>query len=145
MLQKILVLHGPNMNLLGHREPEKYGHITLDSLNDKLATLANRHDIDLAAMQSNAEHELIDWVHASQTDFMVINAGGYTHTSVALRDALLAVATPFIEVHITNIYAREEFRQHSYLSDIAYGVITGFGIQSYELAVQAAIQCLRDK
>ncbi len=143
MLQKILVLNGPNLNLLGTREPELYGHTSLNELNDKLATQAALSNVELSAKQSNAEHELVNWVQEHNSDFLLINAGAYTHTSIALRDALLAKGTPFIEVHVTNTFAREKFRQHSYLSDVAHGVMVGFGTYGYELALQAAIEYLK--
>lgn len=145
MLQKILVLHGPNLNMLGTREPELYGHTSLNELNDKLTTLAALSKIELSAKQSNAEHELVSWVQEHDSDFLLINAGAYTHTSIALRDALLARGTPFVEVHVTNTFAREQFRHHSYLSDVAHGVVAGFGTYSYELALQAAIEYLKSR
>lgn len=139
------MLHGPNLNLLGTREPNIYGVTTLGMLNDTLITRAFERDIELECKQTNAEHELVQFVQQAKTDgvaFLIINAAAYTHTSIALRDALLAVNLPFIEVHISNIYNREEFRLRSYLADIAYGVITGFGAFSYELALDAAIKFL---
>lgn len=144
-LPKILVLHGPNLNLLGTREPNIYGVTTLGMLNDTLINRAFERDIELECKQTNAEHELVQFVQQAKTDgvaFLIINAAAYAHTSIALRDALLAVNLPFIEVHISNIYKREEFRLRSYLDDIAYGVITGFGAFSYELALDAAIKFL---
>ncbi|TVP54313.1 MAG: type II 3-dehydroquinate dehydratase [Halomonadaceae bacterium] len=140
----ILVLHGPNLNLLGSREPERYGHDTLETINLRLHTLAAGHQ--LLIQQSNAEHELIAHIHAAgqkQVDFILFNPAAFTHTSVALRDALLAVAIPFIEVHLSNVHAREPFRHHSYFSDIASGVISGLGPQGYELALQAALNQLQ--
>lgn len=145
MLQQILVLHGPNLNLLGSREPELYGTVTLDLLNTTLITQALNSGIQVDCKQTNAECELINFIHQAainKVKFIIINAGGFTHTSVALRDALLATQIPFIEVHITNINNREAFRAHSYLSDIAQGVITGLGPLGYELALQAAIKFL---
>jgi len=142
---KVLVLHGPNLNLLGRREPEIYGTDTLIAIDNRLQQTAASLGLSLQCKQSNAEHQLIDWVQQAQEDeidFIVINPAAYTHTSVALRDALAAVAIPFIEVHLSNIHAREAFRQHSYLSDIATGVICGLGPQGYELALQAAAQQL---
>lgn len=144
-LPKILVLHGPNLNLLGTREPNIYGVTTLGMLNDTLINRAFERDIELECKQTNAEHELVQFVQQAKTDgvaFLIINAAAYAHTSIALRDALLAVNLPFIEVHISNIHKREEFRLRSYLADIAYGVITGFGAFSYELALDAAIKFL---
>lgn len=140
-MARILVLHGPNLNLLGTREPEVYGHDTLDDINARLQDKAPA-TIQVTALQSNAEHELIDAIHGAKddgTDFIIINPGAFTHTSIALRDAFLSVAIPFIEVHLSNVHAREEFRQTSYLSDVAVGVITGFGAQSYEFALAAAV------
>lgn len=140
-MARILVLHGPNLNLLGTREPEIYGTDSLDDINKRLRNVAlgNGHDLD--CFQSNAEHELIDHIQAGKrenVDFILFNPGAFTHTSIALRDALLAVGIPFIEVHLSNVFAREEFRRHSYLSDIAVAVISGLGAHGYELALQAA-------
>lgn len=141
----LLVMHGPNLNLLGRREPEIYGSVTLDQINQQLVDTAQQAGHTLSAMQSNAEHELIDRIHAAQregVDFILINPAAFTHTSVALRDALAGVKIPFIELHLSNVYAREEFRQHSFLSDIALGVISGFGAESYQLALAAALSQL---
>ncbi len=141
-IKNILVLHGPNLNLLGSREPEVYGHTTLDEINARLLTLADKHHAKLAHFQSNAEAELVDRVQQARTDgtqFIVINPAAYTHTSVALRDALAAVAIPFIEVHLSNVFAREAFRKESYFSDLAIGVISGLGPSGYEFAVQYAL------
>lgn len=138
----IQVLNGPNLNLLGHREPRHYGRATLDDIRDNVARIAKMAGHESSFLQSNAEHVLVDAIHeagASNVAFIIINPAALTHTSVALRDAILGVAIPFIEVHISNIYAREPFRAHSYLSDIATGVITGLGAYGYELAIQAAI------
>jgi 3-dehydroquinate dehydratase-2 len=143
---KILVLHGPNLNLLGAREPEIYGHETLAGLNQQLAEHARAAGHELAWFQSNAEHELIGRVHQARDDqiaLILCNAGAFTHSSIALRDAFAAVAIPFIEVHLSNVFAREPFRHHSYLSDLAIGVICGFGSTSYGLALEAAIQRLQ--
>jgi 3-dehydroquinate dehydratase-2 len=140
-MARILLLNGPNLNLLGSREPGIYGSATLASIEKKLQEAARARGHELTAVQSNAEHELIDRVHGARGEgiaFVIINPGGYTHTSIALRDAFLGVAMPFIEVHLTNIYAREEFRHHSYLSGIAVGSIVGLGAQGYELALEAA-------
>src|SRR3982074_1514501 len=139
-MARILLLNGPNLNLLGSREPGIYGSATLSSIEEKLkgAALARGHE--LIAVQSNAEHELIDRVHGAKADgiaFVIINPGAYTHTSIALRDAFLGVAVPFIEVHLSNLFARETFRRHSYFSDIAVGCIVGLGPIGYELAVHA--------
>jgi len=142
-MSDILILHGPNLNLLGSREPQHYGKDSLDDINRRLQTLASAKGLSAHCFQSNAEHELIDKIHQAQPDntrFIVINPAAFTHTSVALRDALAAVQIPFIEVHLSNVHRREAFRQHSYFSDIAVGVISGLGALGYELAVQAAIQ-----
>jgi 3-dehydroquinate dehydratase-2 len=139
----ILVLHGPNLNLLGSREPEVYGRETLDDINARLSSTCMDAGHHLMHLQSNAEYELIDRIHDARREginFIIINPAALTHTSVALRDALLAVAIPFIEVHLSNVYQRESFRHHSYFSDIAVGTITGLGSQSYDLALQAALQ-----
>jgi 3-dehydroquinate dehydratase-2 len=144
-MAKILLMHGPNLNLLGTREPEIYGADTLESINLKLIGQAERQGHQLSPKQSNAEHDLIQHIHDAadnNVSFIIFNPGGFTHTSVSLRDALLGVAIPFIEVHLSNVQAREEFRHHSFFSDIALGVICGFGTQSYELALQAAIHTL---
>ena len=144
-MAKILLMHGPNLNLLGTREPEIYGADTLESINLKLIGQAEQQGHQLLAKQSNAEHDLIQHIHDAadnNVSFIIFNPGGFTHTSVSLRDALLGVAIPFIEVHLSNVQAREEFRHHSFFSDIALGIICGFGTQSYELALQAAIHAL---
>ena len=141
----ILVIHGPNLNLLGPREPEHYGSTTLEDINLHLAKLAGNDGHQISSFQSNAEHELVTRIQEAQTekvDFILINPAAYTHTSVAIRDALAAVAIPFIEIHLSNVHARENFRQHSYFSDLAVGVISGLGAQGYELALQAATQQL---
>jgi 3-dehydroquinate dehydratase-2 len=140
-MASILVIHGPNLNLLGSREPEIYGAETLEDINQSLIAQSADAGHSLFAVQSNAEFELIQHIHdARQQDvrFIIINPGAFTHTSVALRDALLGVEIPFIEVHLSNVFAREAFRHHSYFSDIAEGVICGFGSKSYQLALQAA-------
>lgn len=142
----LLVINGPNLNLLGTREPEVYGSATLEEINRSLAALAETLGHGLGFFQSNAEHELIGRIHQAReerVDFIIINPGAFTHTSVALRDALLAADRPFIEVHISNVFAREDFRRHSYLSDRAVGVISGLGVQGYELALRAADHLLR--
>lgn len=138
----VLLLNGPNLNLLGQREPDKYGHQTLQELVDQLSAKAEAAGVKLAHLQSNAEHKLIDKIHATKADFIIINPAAFTHTSIALRDALLATQIPFIEIHISNVYAREPFRQHSYLSDIAQGVICGFGTYGYQMALDAALNQL---
>lgn len=144
-MANILVIHGPNLNRLGSREPEHYGRATLADIDHHLQEIASQAGHTLSSLQSNAESELIDSIHLAQDDevaFIIINPAAYTHTSVALRDALAAVAIPFIEVHLSNIHAREAFRQHSYFSDLAVGVISGLGAQGYELALDAVIRKL---
>lgn len=139
-MAKILVIHGPNLNLLGKREPSLYGNVSLKTLNQQLVRRAKNHEVE--CYQSNAEHEIIDKIQVSKennTDFIIINPAAFTHTSIALRDALLAVKIPFFEVHLTNIYARETFRHFSYLSDIAVGVTSGLGPFGYYAALEAAI------
>lgn len=142
MAQHILVLHGPNLNLLGTREPQVYGRQTLADINQHLAQLATGNGAALTAFQSNHEGELVDRIQAAaqdQTDFIIINAGAYTHTSIALRDALAAVSIPFVEVHLSNVHKREPFRHHSYLADSAQGVIAGLGSFGYEAALRYAL------
>jgi 3-dehydroquinate dehydratase-2 len=142
---KLLVLHGPNLNLLGSREPEVYGRETLADIDARLASQAQASGHTLSSFQSNAEHALVERVQQAPdegVDFILINPAAFTHTSIALRDALAAVAIPFIEVHLSNVHAREPFRRHSYLSDLALGVICGFGANSYALALEAAMQRL---
>lgn len=144
-MTKLLVLHGPNLNLLGTREPGIYGADTLDTINARLAARAKQAGLGLDSFQSNHEGQLVDRVQAARSDgtaFIIINPGAFTHTSVALRDALLGVAMPFVEVHLSNVHAREEFRRHSYFSDIAVGVICGLGAQGYELALEFALKRL---
>lgn len=140
----ILLLHGPNLNLLGSREPDQYGTDTLASINQKLGSIASEKGVKLKNFQSNSEAELVEQIHSARgtTDFILINPAALTHTSIALRDALLGIAVPFIEVHLSNIYSREDFRHTSYLSDIAVGVISGLGAYSYELGLAAAIEQL---
>ncbi len=145
---KILLLHGPNLNLLGQREPEIYGSTTLDEINKAVTDKAKALGHELECYQSNAEHELIERVHSAMGghyDFIIINPGALTHTSIALRDAMLSVKVPFIEVHLTNVFSREDFRRHSYLSDIAVAVISGVGALGYELALQAADQKIQKR
>ena len=142
-MKTILVVHGPNLNLLGQREPEVYGRVTLAEINQKLQQLAQSGGAKLSHFQSNAEAALVDRVQLARqdgTDFIIINPAAYTHTSVALRDALAAVNIPFIEVHLSNVFAREAFRKESYFSDLAVGVISGLGATGYELALQYALQ-----
>jgi 3-dehydroquinate dehydratase II len=144
-MRRILLINGPNLNLLGRREPGWYGNITLAAIEDRLKAEAAKRDATVESFQSNAEHELVDRVQtlaSSPVDFAIVNPGAFTHTSIALRDALLAVAVPFIEVHLSNVHAREPFRQHSYFSDIAAGSIVGLGAQGYELALLAALDRL---
>lgn len=141
-MASFLVLHGPNLNLLGTREPEIYGAETLDQINRALTDQAIAAGHHLQTMQSNAEYELIERIHDARMEginFIIINPGAFSHTSITLRDALLGVSIPFIEVHISNVYQRESFRHHSYFSDIAKGVIVGLGTQGYHLALQAAM------
>ncbi len=144
-MTKILVIHGPNLNLLGSREPEVYGSDTLASIDQALVHRATQHDIELETFQSNVEGEIVNRIQqagSDQTRFIIINPAAFTHTSIAIRDAFLASKLPFIEVHLSNVYAREEFRKQSYLADIATGVISGFGKNSYLLAFEAAVnQC----
>lgn len=142
----LLVINGPNLNLLGSREPEHYGSDTLDNINNRLSKIAAENNLSLESVQSNAEAELIDCIHnaaRNKVRFIIINPAAFTHTSVALRDALSGVDIPFIEIHLSNVHAREAFREHSYFSDIAAGVISGLGAQGYELALQAAIHLLK--
>lgn len=148
MNNKILVLNGPNLNLLGVREPEIYGNMTLDDINNNLKNISNNAKIMLECFQSNSEGELITKtaeVFTNPCDFLIVNPGGLTHTSVAWRDTLLAINKPFLEVHLSNIYAREEFRKKSYFSDIAIGLISGFGNMGYELALAYAIRFITAK
>jgi 3-dehydroquinate dehydratase-2 len=144
-MKKVLVLHGPNLNLLGLREPNVYGADSLEALNETLTRQAESVSIQLRTLQSQAEHVLIEAIHKAYIDeinYIIINPAALTHTSLALRDALLAVNIPFIEVHLSNLFKRENYRQKSYISDIAQGVIQGFGINSYVLALEAVIRQL---
>ncbi len=141
-MKNILVVHGPNLNLLGTREPDVYGQITLTEINQSLAALAEKSGSHVDCFQSNAEFELVDRIQLARTDgteFIVINPAAFTHTSVALRDALAAVGIPFAEVHLSNVFAREAFRKESYFSDLAVGVISGLGAAGYEFAVRFAL------
>lgn len=144
-MTSILVLHGPNLNLLGTREPEIYGSENLDDINQRLKDCAEKQNASFDCFQSNAESALIDRIHAAReekVDYIIINPGAYTHTSIAIRDALLGVSIPFIEVHLSNVHSRETFRQHSYFSDVATGVICGLGSQGYDFALSFALkQC----
>jgi 3-dehydroquinate dehydratase-2 len=146
-MPKILVIHGPNLNLLGGRETQHYGHDTLATIDQRLVEQGRKAGVDVACFQSNAEAPLIERIHAAKSDetaYIIINPAAFTHTSVALRDALAAVRIPFIEVHLSNVHAREPFRKHSYFSDLAAGVIAGLGPLVYELALEAAIRSLRE-
>ncbi|SFN17358.1 3-dehydroquinate dehydratase [Formivibrio citricus] len=141
--RKILVLHGPNLNLLGKREPQHYGADTLAAINARLAEIGQARGVQIESLQSNREYELIDRIHATMdddTDFIIINPAAFTHTSVAIRDALAAVRKPFVEVHLSNVHAREPFRSHSYFSDLAIGVISGLGAKGYEFALHYALE-----
>jgi 3-dehydroquinate dehydratase II len=142
---KILVLHGPNLNLLGTRETAVYGSVTLEAVNQELERLAKAEGVRLVIHQSNAEGDLVDWIQRSTGEFdaLIMNPGAFTHTSIALRDAIVAVGIPTIEVHLSNIYRREEFRQHSYIAGVAVGQISGFGVDSYVLGLRAAMAHVR--
>ena len=144
---KILVIHGPNLNLLGVREPEVYGSVTMEEIDKGLKQKADSNNIELEAFQSNAEHEIVTKLQDSMDhiDFIIINPGALTHTSIAIRDSLLGIGVQFFEVHISNIFAREEFRHKSYFSDIANGVICGLGTQGYDLALRHIIDNYKDK
>jgi len=147
-MPKILVIHGPNLNLLGQRETQHYGRDSLEAIDQRLVELGRREGFDVATFQSNAEAPLIERIHAAKSDetaYILINPAAFTHTSVALRDALVAVRIPFIEVHLSNVHAREPFRQQSYFSDLAAGVIVGLGPVGYELALQAAMRAVQEK
>lgn len=144
-MANILVINGPNLNMLGKREPEHYGRQTLADIIEELETLADDYEVRLHHFQSNAEHEIVDEIHSAinEVDFIIINPAAFTHTSVAIRDALSTVSIPFIEVHLSNIHKREAFRQHSYFSDLAEGVIAGLGPIGYQLALAAAVEQLK--
>lgn len=147
MSNHVLLLNGPNLNLLGTREPEVYGHETLADIEARLIETADANSARVTCLQSNAEHELVDAVQQAkplEVDWILINPGAFTHTSIALRDALLGVAIPFIEVHLSNVHAREEFRHHSYLSDVAVGVIAGLGSSGYDFALAYALGELKN-
>ena len=144
-MSKILILHGPNLNMLGTREPEHYGTATLEKINTDLHDLASENGVQLDILQSNAEHVLVDRIQqAADVDVIIINPAAFTHTSVALRDALASVSVPFIEVHLSNVHARESFRQQSFFSDLASGVISGLGPVGYSLAFQAAVDLIKN-
>ena len=144
---RILLLNGPNLNMLGAREPKHYGSISLASIEEKIQTLATQHNVKVECFQANSEEKLINKIHENfqQVDFILINPAAYTHTSVALRDALLAVSIPFVEIHLSNVHKREPFRHHSYFSDVAEGVICGLGTKGYEFAFLFAIDYLAKK
>ena len=146
-IHRILLLNGPNLNMLGAREPKHYGRISLTSIEEKIQTLATHHNVKVECFQANSEEKLINKIHESfqQVDFILINPAAYTHTSVALRDALLAVSIPFVEIHLSNVHKREPFRHHSYFSDVAEGVICGLGAKGYEFAFLFAIDYLAKK
>ncbi|MDG1204832.1 MAG: type II 3-dehydroquinate dehydratase [Pseudomonadales bacterium] len=147
-MTKLLTIHGPNLNLLGTREPEIYGTMTLADIDAGLVTQAQAAGHEMECFQSNAEHDIVDRVHSARDQgvaYILINPGAFTHTSLAIRDALLGVAIPFIEVHLSNVHSREAFRQHSYLSDVAVGCVIGLGARGYGLALQAAIEKLEDQ
>ncbi|WP_404341431.1 type II 3-dehydroquinate dehydratase [Pseudoalteromonas mariniglutinosa] len=143
---KLLVINGPNLNMLGKREPEKYGSQSLDEIMDELSQVANAVNVELAHYQSNSESALIERIHQAWqvVDFIIINPAAYTHTSIALRDALLSVNIPFYEVHLTNVHAREPFRHHSYFSDVAEGALIGLGAMGYRMALEAAVNRLQN-
>jgi len=144
-MARLLLINGPNLNLLGTREPGVYGDTNLQAVEDRMAELANADGHQLASFQSNAEHEIVDQIQQAATDsvdFIILNPGAFTHTSIAMRDALLAVSIPFIEIHLSNVFAREDFRHSSYFSDIAAGCIFGLGAFGYEIALQAASKLL---
>ena len=144
-VRRLLLINGPNLNLLGNREPGFYGQVTLAAIEEGLKARASERNAGLDCFQSNAEHELVERVQAlasEPVDFLILNPGAFTHTSIALRDALLGVKIPFIEIHLSNVAAREEFRRRSYFADVAVGTIAGFGVTSYELALTAAIRHL---
>ena len=144
-MSNILLINGPNLNLLGNREPELYGSKSLSDIEKELTMLADQNGYALLSFQSNSESEIVDWIHenANDADFLLINPGAFTHTSISIRDAILGTEISFIEIHISNIFSREEFRKESYFSDIAEGVISGLGFKGYELALTAAIEMLK--
>lgn len=145
-MKNILLINGPNLNLLGEREPDIYGHKTLEDIETELLKIAKRCGCNLSLFQSNSESKIIDFIQekSDEADFLIINPGAYTHTSIAIRDTILGSSMKFIEVHVSNIFSREEFRKESYFSDIAHGVISGFGFKGYELALNAAIEVLKE-
>jgi len=145
-MRKVLILHGPNLNMLGTREPDVYGKITLTEIEDSIRSCAKELEVEVDSRQSNSEGQLIDWLHeaAGRFDAVVMNPGGLTHTSVALRDAVVAAGLPTVEVHLSNIYNRESFRRHSVLASVCVGQITGFGAQSYLLGLRAAVNAIKE-
>lgn len=144
-MSNILLINGPNLNLLGNREPEIYGSMTLKDIEKDLSDIADKHGYRLKSYQSNSESEIVDWIHenADSALFLIINPGAFTHTSISIRDAILGTNISFIEVHISNIFSREEFRKESYFSDIAEGVISGLGFKGYELALKAVLEIIK--
>ena len=144
-MNNLLLINGPNLNLLGSREPEIYGSKSLSDIDKELSIIADQNGYELLSFQSNSESEIVDWIHenANDAEFLVINPGAFTHTSISIRDAILGTDISFIEIHISNIFSREEFRKESYFSDIAEGVISGLGFKGYELALIAAIEMLK--
>ena len=144
-MRNLLLINGPNLNLLGNREPELYGSKSLSDIEKELTMLADQNGYALLSFQSNSESEIVDWIHenSNDADFLVINPGAFTHTSISIRDAILGTDISFIEIHISNIFSREEFRKESYFSDIAQGVISGLGFKGYELTLTAAIEMLK--
>ena len=145
-MPKVLLLNGPNLNLLGSREPEIYGSTTLKEIEEKVAAILSGHEIQCETFQSNSEGIIIDWLHKHRgADFLLLNPGALAHTSVGLRDAVLGVEIPFVEIHLTNIHKREEFRHHSYFSDIAIGALAGLGVKGYLLAAEFAVDFIKQK
>ena len=145
-MSKVLLINGPNLNLLGSREPEIYGSTTLMEIEKKVTSTLRKHKIECESFQSNSEGEIIDWLHNNRmADFLLLNPGALSHTSVGLRDAVLGVEIPFIEIHLSNVHKREEFRHHSYFSDIAIGALTGLGVKGYFLAAEFAVDYIEQK
>ena len=144
-MKNILLINGPNLNLLGNREPEIYGSKSLEDIENDLSMIADERGYKMLSFQSNSESEIVDWIHqnASTASFLIINPGAFTHTSISIRDAILGTNISFIEVHISNIFSREEFRKESYFSDIAEGVISGLGFEGYELALKAVLEIIK--
>ena len=145
-MPKVLLLNGPNLNLLGSREPEIYGSTTLKEIEEKVTSILSRYEIGCDSFQSNSEGEIIDWLHINRAaDFLLLNPGALSHTSVGLRDAVLGVKIPFVEIHLSNVHKREEFRHHSYFSDIAIGALVGLGVKGYLLATEFAVDYIGQK